>query len=105
MSVTIDFTCLLRTASAPVRTGPGSSRSVVSKSVSRLRCRDRGKLNTVSWVFVVVEQLSAGWLPGGQRGSAGGVAFPDLGGKGLDGGEGEVRAVAEDGVTRPGKSY
>ena len=41
----------------------------------------------------------------GQRGSAGGVAFPDLGGKGLDGGEGEVRAVAEDGVTRPGKSH
>jgi hypothetical protein len=41
----------------------------------------------------------------GQRGSAGGVAFPDLGGKGLDGGEGEVGAVAEDGVTRPGKSH
>jgi len=38
-------------------------------------------------------------------GSAGGVAFPDLGDKGLDGGEGEVRAVAEDGVTRPGKSH
>jgi hypothetical protein len=36
----------------------------------------------------------------GQGGSAGGVAFPDLGDKGLDGGEGEVRAVAEDGVTR-----
>jgi hypothetical protein len=41
----------------------------------------------------------------GSAGSAGGVAFPDLGGKGLDGGEGEVRAVAEDGVTRPGKSH
>ena len=41
----------------------------------------------------------------GQRGSAGGAAFPDLGDKGLDGGEGEVRAVAEDGVTRPGKSH
>ena len=40
----------------------------------------------------------------GQRGSAGGVAFPELGDKGLDGGEGEVRPVAEDGVTRPGKS-
>lgn len=41
----------------------------------------------------------------GQRGSAGGVAFADLGDEGLDGGEGEVRAVAEDGVTRPGKSH
>ena len=41
----------------------------------------------------------------GQRGSAGGVALPDLGDKSLDGGEGEVRAVAEDGVTRPGKSH
>ena len=38
-----------------------------------------------------------------QRGSAGGLAFPDLGDEGLDGGEGEVRAVAEDGVTRTGK--
>jgi hypothetical protein len=41
----------------------------------------------------------------GRGGSAGGVAFPDLGDKGLDGGEGEVRAVAEDGVTCPGKSH
>jgi hypothetical protein len=40
----------------------------------------------------------------GQRGSAGGV-LPYLGDKGLDGREGEVRAVAEDGVTRPGKSH
>ena len=40
-----------------------------------------------------------------QRGSACGVAFRDLGDKGPDRGEGEVRAVAEDGVTRPGKSH
>ena len=41
----------------------------------------------------------------GQRGSAGGVAFPDLGDKGLDSREGEVRAVAKDRVTRSGKSH
>ena len=40
-----------------------------------------------------------------RRGSAGGVAFPDLGDEVPDGGEGEVRAVAEDGVTRSGKSH
>src|SRR5215472_1649474 len=41
----------------------------------------------------------------GRRGSAGVLAFADLGDEGLDGGEGEVRAVAEDGVTRSGKSH
>jgi hypothetical protein len=33
------------------------------------------------------------------------VVLRDLGDEGLDGGEGEVGAVAEDGVTRPGKSH
>jgi hypothetical protein len=41
----------------------------------------------------------------GQRCSAGGVAFADLGDEVLDGGEGEVWAVAEDDVTRSGKSH
>jgi len=41
----------------------------------------------------------------GRRGSACVLPFPDLGDKGLDGGEGKVWAVAEDGVTRPGKSH
>src|SRR5215471_18752628 len=39
-----------------------------------------------------------------RRGSAGVLAFADLGDEGPDGGEGEVRAVAEDGVTRSGKA-
>jgi len=41
----------------------------------------------------------------GQRGSAGVLAFADLGDEVPDGGEGEVRAVAEGGVTRPGKGH
>lgn len=44
-------------------------------------------------------------LPERRRPSGHGMAFPGLGDKGLDGGEGEVRAVAEDGVTCPGKSH
>jgi Polyketide cyclase / dehydrase and lipid transport len=40
-----------------------------------------------------------------RRGSAGVLAFADLGDEVPDGGEGEVRAVAEDGVTRSRKSH
>jgi hypothetical protein len=40
-----------------------------------------------------------------RRGSAGVLAFADLGDEVLDGGEGEVRAVSEDGVTRSGKAH
>ena len=60
-----------------------------------------GWVRTVCGTWRAVVQSS--WPE--RRGSAGRVAFPDLGDKGLDGGEGEVRAVAEDGVTRPGKSH
>ena len=40
-----------------------------------------------------------------RRGSAGVLAFADLGDEVPDGGEGEVRAVSEDGVTRSGKAH
>jgi len=40
-----------------------------------------------------------------RRGSAGVLAFADLGDEVPDGGEGEVWAVSEDGVTRSGKAH
>jgi aminoglycoside phosphotransferase (APT) family kinase protein len=60
--------------------------------------------------FLAAAERSAadtGLTPGhwASRGLPGGVAFADLGGEGRDGGEGEIRAVAEDGVTRPGQSH
>jgi len=55
-----------------------------------------------AWAAITFGGVRSSW-PG--SGSVGGVAFRDLGDKGLDGGEREVRAVAEDGVTRSGKSH
>ena len=60
-----------------------------------------GRVRTVCGTWRAVVQSS--WPE--RRGSAGVLAFPDLGDKGLDGGEGEVWTVAEDGVTRLGKSH